>query len=322
MKKIFFLFIIFVFSFFYCSCSQKTDSSHKAVIKADKNFRISLPKNEYKLYEPILVRFDYINERETVDTIFFNFIDNYSNAVNFYVTSSSNTKLYNKKIHSFNGLVGESPQYFIEPKDTFILSMVLNRNNGDLASFENIYFGNFGYYPADEYKLYAEDKIGNYILRSNEVSFKIVALNDEDHQVLSFIKLKDYKKIFSDYPLNSFTEHAYAIYSTDELYPIVTRETDVNLVNSTFKDFITKFPDSYYCLNIGFANSYFIKVSNNTPSFEEAMKKVETFSQGTFFDLFIHQKTINTSLNKNFNRLKENIDRYNKLNDSLKINNK
>lgn len=276
---------------------------------SNNNFKISLGKNEYKLYEPILTKFEYINNHNKLDTIFLNFIEPYNNSITFHVISSNN-KIFKSKIHSFEAFIGESPHYFIEPNDTFVVSMNLNRNNGELVSSEDFYLGNYGFYPEGDYKIFAEGKVGNSFVRTNEVSFRVISLNDEDKEVLRLIKMKKYEDIFSKYSSNPLTEHALAFYCTEEIYPVENWNSDINLIYNTFGNFIMKYPNSFYNINIGFVNSYFGKITYYISDIDNAIENMNLYYTDNLFYKFIQQKAVKENIIKYFNITKEIYKKY------------
>jgi hypothetical protein len=288
------------FKYFYDLKNNK-DSSN--------NFKISLGKSEYKLYEPILTKFEYINNHNKIDTIFFNFTEPYNNSITFYVISNNN-EIFKSKIHSSEGFIVETPQFFIEPKDTFVVGMNLNRNNGELVSPDDFYLGNYGYYPEGDYRIYAEGKVGNSFVKTNEVTFKVISLNEEDKEVLNLIKMKKYDDIFSKYSSNPFTEHAMAFYCTEEIYPVENWNSDINLINNTFGNFIMKYPNSFHNIRIVFVNGYFTKITNYTSDIDSAIENMNVYYPDNLFYKFITRKAVREKIITNFNILKDILNKH------------
>ena len=269
---------------------------------------ITLSKTDYKLYEPILIKFTYVNRSSKATSIGLNFIESYERSVNFFITSDEG-KVYDKKIHSAEGLVYEAPQYFIEPGDTFSISMVLNRNNGEPGSGADQYFdksgclGNFGYLEPGKYLVYAEDDIGDSTYKTNETAFSVKGLKDDELKILELVRTNNYEEVFKKYPLNVFTEHAMARYCENLPSQNEKGETDTSFINDSFGKFINHYPNSLYDMNAGFVNSYFTKVINKTSDINYVINKMTAKYPASQFAYFINNKAVKNNLIKNYGDL-------------------
>lgn len=269
---------------------------------------ITLSKTEYKLYEPILVKFVYVNRSPKTTSIGLNFVESYERSVNFFITSAEGT-VYDKKIHSAEGLVFEAAQYSVNSGDTFSISMVLNRNYGELGGSADQYygksgcFGNFGYLEPGKYLIYAEDIIGDSAFKTNEVAFTVKALKDDDLKILELVRTNKYEEVFKKYPLNVFTEHAMAMYCENLPAQNEKGGTDTFAIDSSFGKFINKYPNSFYDMNAGFVNSYFTKIINKSSDINEVINNMTVRYRATQFANFINNKAVKNNLVKNYGDL-------------------
>ena len=229
--------------------------------------------------------------------------------MNFFIRSDEQS--YDKKLPHMEGLIYLKPQYFIIPGDTFFVSMVINRYYGETVSNDSRFFSNSGYFKPGNYKIYAEDIFGDVILKTNEIAFNVLELNEEDKKVLELIHNKKYDEVFNNYPFNTFTEHAYSEYCTERLYLMETGNNNTDSINTAFFNFINKYPNSLYNINIGFVNSYFTKITYKTSDVNDALNNIKTKTEGSLFDKFIENRPIKEELIKNYNELKSMFNKQN-----------
>ncbi|RPI12421.1 MAG: hypothetical protein EHM58_20140, partial [Ignavibacteriae bacterium] len=257
----------------------------------DTDLRISLVKTEFKEYEPILVRFDYINNHNKIDTLYNDFLQILNKSLKFYVTSE-NGNVYEKEIFESPFFLIISPQFFVKPGDTFSASMVLNYNIGEPIECENRYFNYFGYFKPGNYKFYAHDVIGGMQLKTNELTFKVENINEQDKKVLDLLRNKRYDEIFSNYSANTFSEHVLARYCEIEIYPIETWHNDIQKINSAYFDFVNKYPNSLYNINLSFIGGYFNKVLNYNPSAISIINNLKNNTNSKLIDNFVDNHSI------------------------------
>jgi len=304
---------IFVFAMlllsgsFFCGCSSKNhDRSEIKNYKPDSSsgLKISLAKTEFKMYEPIMVRVDYVNKHNHTDTIYYNFNENFDNSVKFYIVSEEN-EIYNKKLWSPMALLNKSSQFFINSGDTLIASMNLIFKYGEKIPNQEGSYNYFGYLKPGEYKFYAYDFIGGEDISSNELSFFVTELEEQDKKARELFKNKKYDELISNYPLNPFTEHAIVYYFGNEMYPVETWDNDNKKIKKFFFKFVNTYPNSFYNLNMPFVFSYFMKIANKTDEINDAFVEIERNTAGSLLIKFIENKYIREKIIKNYIEFKK-----------------
>lgn len=297
--------LLFFLSFYSINCNQNKsvsdflNTTSVSVYCPDSrapNFKISIAKTEFKKYEPILVRFDYINIHNKIDTIF-GFFNEYADFSIKFVIKSEENKVFNKKLHYQIALSWNSSQFFVEPGDTITLSTPLNYKYGTLSVYN--YFGYYGYLEPGNYKFYAQDIMGGTFCKTNELSFKVTDLDGQDINILNMVSNHEYKEVFSSFPLSVFAEHAFAMYLN---YVIVSNDIDKTAFNGLYQDFLTRFPNSYYGLNWAFICSYFYKMKDNNYNIDEILSYMKPEIINSPFEKFITNKAIRQKLHSIYNK--------------------
>lgn len=288
---------------------DKNNFTGAALVQSESStLTISLSKDEYKIFEPILVRFDYINNNSHYDTIYFNFYK-YFEGIQFHITKIDDNKAYNDIMFPSPFLFGVGPRYFIAPKDTFTVSMIMNYRYGE-PNIEN-YFGTMGYFEPGNYKVQAQDFFGSTFIKTNTTYFKIVENDSVDMQILELARSKKYQDIVNNFPLSPYCEHALAMICSD-MYSTETFNIPKDDVIDTYKNFINQYPSSFYNMNIEFVDSYFAKMTNKTESFSQLIDNSLVIGNGTLFEKFITNKAVKERLSKNFIKLKQKLEEQKK----------
>lgn len=298
----------------FCGCGPKNIVKQDVKLyqpDSSSGLKISLPKTEFKMYEPILVRFDYINKHKLIDTIYHNFAEIFDNTIKFYIRSEKN-EIYNTKLWSPMALLWDSPQFFINPGDTLIASMNLIFKYGGKIPSEDSSYNYFGYLEPGRFKFYAYDFIGGEEISSNELSFTVTDLNDEDKKVRDLIKNKNYKEVINNYPSNPFTEHVFINYFTKE-YPSQSWDNDLEKIKKSFFSFVQTYPNSFYNLNFGFIFSYFMMSANKINDIKDAISELEKNAEGSLLIEFLQNKYIREKIIKNYYEFKEVIKKVNEM---------
>lgn len=244
---------------------------------------MSLAKNEFKKYEPVIGKFALINH-DSVSLDIYNLFENTSGEPDFFISDNKgNVYTQSNRIHNFISDVRTR----LEPGDTLVFSMPINNWGKETKyatnlSFEDVYFDQFGYFPQGDYKVYFylnPDMAARYgtSLTSNEVSFKVTDLTQEDEEVLRLYKQKNYHEILNKFPENPFAEHVW-IWNMLPYWNKVTDNTETD-----YNQFISKYPNSSYLLSWRFMLPYLVSAE---------MKKGD-FKKGVDYLLGL-QKAINT----------------------------
>jgi len=227
------------------------------------SMRMSLAKTEYKKFEPVIARFELVNHDSEPMAIYNLFEKSSDDPAVMIVDEKGRKKDENKGRWGF---IVPWLHTVINPGDTLLISMPIN-NWGKEASRpirykpdDSVYFGEFGFFEPGQYRAYFYFNEGNIerygsAVQSNEVSFTVIDLNDEDKKVLAMYKelqkQRDLSEIISKFPDNDFTEHVTA---TNLLY-LYTEKISQSVLND-YNAFIQKYPNSYYLLNWQFMTPF------------------------------------------------------------------
>jgi hypothetical protein len=225
---------------------------------------MSLLKQSYKEYEPVIAKFELINHDSIAMPIYELFIPYLYETGVLIKDENGNTYSHNNALTNISIDVlrdTSKPMTKLNPGDTLIISMPLN-NWGLDAGFwkdqnsKDFYFDQFGYFPLGKYKAsfylsYDGKMTYGVSLGSNEVEFEVTALNDEDIEILKNLKnnfwskqQNDFDDIIYNYPNNVFVEHIMA----EKLTWFGGAKTN-EIKEKDYIEFMNKFPNSYYFLN-------------------------------------------------------------------------
>ena len=249
----------------------------------DSTIVISLEKHSFKAYEPVLVLAKYTNYSGENDSLY-HLWTNSADELKFFIKSEKGIEYSGRKTYLCILFI-PSVKYILKPGESLTMSTYLNDYGEWIYYVEGqesrFYFDLTGYIPVGKYTAYAEQmggsiyNRGKFIRRTNEISFEVTELNDEDRNILKMERDKKYSEIISSYPENPFTEHVMANYlSRQFLYenklPYPFRNTEI--INA-YKKFFEKHPKSLYNYNCNgeFIVSMFLKLANNTDDINEYM---------------------------------------------------
>lgn len=235
---------------------------------------LTLPKFEYKKYEPVIAKIVLTNH-DTKPLDIYNIHDNLSGEPHFTIKDK-----YGNVYDSRNMVGFFIPTYTSEvpPGDSLVFSMTMNEW-GKPTSYETtknldeVYFSQFGYFPVDDYSAYfhcSPLRNGEEIF-SNKVVFKVIDLTQEDIEVLQLYKENKYNKnkydeIVSRYPNNVFIEHILKRKMSLYYSSKITDNTE-----SDYNDFIQKYPNSMYFYNWTFMLPYIKAAEQKQNSFESGV---------------------------------------------------
>lgn len=234
---------------------------------------MTLLKSEYKKYEPILATLNLINNDSKPMKIY-NLFEHFSPEPNFYIINTDNNKIYTRNNQSLSFISNVRAK--IQSGDTLIFSMPIN-NWGEKTSypksltFEDVYFDQFGYLPPGNYKAYFYfdenmQQLYGTSLMSNEVTFKVNELTEEDTKILKLYKEKKYDEVINIFPDNSFTEHVLAW----KLLPYWLKTTE-NTEND-YNQFFSKYPNSSYTLSWSFMLPYVIAAEKEKGTYKAGLE--------------------------------------------------
>lgn len=233
------------------------------------SMKMSLGRQEYKKFEPVIAKFELINNDSQPMEVY-NLFEKSSDEPALTVTKESGAS--DNKNKGRIGFIVPWLHTVIEPGDTLIISMPLNnwgvqanKPEDRLTDKSNIYFDQFGFFEPGGYKAYFyfnESNVQRYsaILQSNEVNFTVTKLTDEDNEILKLYqqlwKQRRLDELASLYPNSSFGEYI-------DAERLLAAHSD-NISESTIVDynqFITKYPSSYYLFDWNFMRPFLKSVA-------------------------------------------------------------
>jgi hypothetical protein len=318
------LFVLFIIN----PCIQSQDSSDFK--RSNYELKIELPRYTYRKYEPVILKTEMINNDSIPLELWGNFESPFYLADVVITDEQGNIFCVNQshpqKIDAF--LL--APTNIILPGDTLFLSMSIN-DWGKEARFvsqkdNDIYFANRGYFEKGKYianittrvntnsELNIRGKIksdsdfrqDNQVeIKSNDVNFEVVELNDTDRVILNQFKeadflynLKPYKDVIDEFPDNAFTEIMY-IYYLGGKYLNYYSDKNYKYINDLINDyenFIWKYPNSLYLLNSRIVEpyiyNYFIDIKTNVlkEDFEQIYSDFKSQNEYNMLKFFLKNK--------------------------------
>lgn len=237
-----------------------------SLVDINPKVNISLPKKNYKQFEPIQLEFEWINSANRQDTIWALFES--LKYIKYVITDSTGTRV-DKPLNSGLHIVMSKPAYILEPGDSVKRSMTINHFGQTYSNFkEGRYFHNSSYFPIGKYKIHAiidEDLNKKYEMPivTNEVEFEISELDETDKKVLEQVKLRKYDLALETYPSNYFQEYLLYFSLINEMIKLIKAEQDnkeyseMSELIYRFKHFFDSYPNSVYNLNYVFLSHYF-----------------------------------------------------------------
>ena len=291
MKTILYFYLICFISTGLLSQGQFDEQSYTSFHpdSADIKYKInmSLPKKAYKKYEPVIARFDVINNDSKIFDIYNLFNPDLQEAHVKLIDDLGNQFDRNEVIA--NPLVVRKLHYKVLPGDTLSLSIPINnwgkKNKNSTIADNDWFFDQYGYFePGRKYiaHFYNFNDYGCELI-SNDVEFEVIDLNDSDNQLLESYKeeTKNYKyntleKLIFNYPENTFTEYISAIYLLNKYWMVQwANEYTPNDVRTDYEKFFDHYPNSMYLLNHSFLSSYFKKLNLDKVTKEEAYERIK-----------------------------------------------
>jgi hypothetical protein len=264
------------------------------------SLKLSLQKSEFKKYEPVLVKIEYVNNHKIIDSIYFDFIDHSLSTLTFKIISQYG-KVYDTKLLDDMILRADKPKprILLNPGDTICASRIMNSLFG--LKDDSIHFYNCGYLEPGIYTSFAEDNISGNSLRTNKISFTVSENTQQDKLVLNLLREKHYREVFDNYPGNPFTEHVYAYYCNFEIYPLMTNNMDYELIKNSYYNFMIKYPGSFYNMNYSFISGFICKMGSSSLYYEAVLKNTDSVMPGNLLFRYVNgNKYIKEDLQKVF----------------------
>jgi hypothetical protein len=254
--------------------------------------KMSLAKQTYKKYEPVVAKFEIVNH-DSVPLPIFSFEK---------MASFTNIIIYDESGRSLGGHKGGhaswilAPRTIVQPGDTLVISMSINNWGKDTKYWDeenhtdDYYFSEAGFFEPGNYRarLRFDPQFEFFNLESNDVYFTVTDLTEEDKEILKLYREvfgiargfeaadmiayeSKLEPIFAMYPDNPFREHIEA----DRLYSyywIHIKEDAENGYNS----FIHTFPNSYYIFSPRFMTPYLATLKSKKGNFESGVSYAVT----------------------------------------------
>ena len=241
---------------------------------------LTLQKSDYKLFEPVIVKVEVINQSKIAYDAHDLFSADFGGVGRFTIINDSG-KVWNWYLEIGDLLYIAAPVYLLQPGDTFISTMPLNAY-GNESNFMGFRFNQLGYFPSGKnYRAYYSDKN----TKSNDVRFNVNNLNNEDSALIKIYS--EYGRITEDssisliisiYPDNVFTEYLLA----DKLrrkwdWMFHDKNNNLSDVEEDCNNFFKKYPNSYSMYDGFFMCYYYARLfSGYFVPYSKIIKKIES----------------------------------------------
>lgn len=266
--------------------SGKTNKS----IQDDKSFlKISLEQEKYKMYEPILLRIDFINNGLEADTV-----DNILSPLNSslkYTITDSKGKVFNESVDKI--LINSVPtSYIVQPGDTHSVIRRLNKFGYESES-DKEFFNSPGHYTPGNYKVYVEGINKGKIYKSNNTQFGVEELNSTDLKILDLYKKNNFEHIINNFRNNPFYDDVYAHYAMKS-----------DNVEQSYNGFIENNINSFYLLDASFIGYLFLKLSYSSENIEDHLQQYKNIYSNSYLSKLLNDKYFTKAVKDRFQRIK------------------
>jgi len=245
-------------------CGGKSD--------AVRTVTISLPKKTYKTYEPIELRYEWINRKNIIDSIYM-----YGLRYEVKYTITDEKGFVYK--HTLNEILNEPDvlmyPFFLGPGDTLDKIITLNDFGKRYAyKLGEFIFGTIAYFPPGRYKVYAT--LNEHVNRdfkapfnTNEIEFEVEDVDETGRQILELARNEKYSEAMSLYPENYFKEYLISwniLTKITEYMKAVFKDNhykDTTSLPQMYQSFFETYPNSIYNLGDMFIINYLSVSSEN-----------------------------------------------------------
>lgn len=235
---------------------------------------MTLPKTIYKQYEPVVAKFEVINN----DTLPLGIYDIFWTEANYLRTINTIDNL--GKVYNVNQTPGDmiviykNPSYTVMPGDTFIISMPINNWGKYIYGYP--LFGQFGYFPAG---FSYETKFYNEQFSSNTVNFEVIELNKNDSILIDDLsQLPVENNTLKNYKESIFFEHIYAKY-------FLTTEQN-------YYDFLKIYPNTFYMYYDFYMSILYNTLINYNNNIDNIVINIQNNISSDQFRSFLNNKSI------------------------------
>lgn len=267
-------------------CSRSNEGTH---IYNGSEVKISLPKDSYKMYEPIELQYEWVNHKDKPDTLWDVF--ELSELTHVFVTDE-NGKVYTNQPRGLDKVTAR-PEHYVQKGDTVLETIALNHIGiAFKGTSRESYFSCYNYLPPGKYTVYSviEDYSWRKYwepIKTNAIEFEISELSERDEKVLALVRDKKYKEALQSYPGDYFEEYLmkfemseyflerYKAGETNERYK------DTSKFTAMYSVFFDKYPNSPYNLNDNFISGYLWVSSKDSAGSQVKMQELLAKYPGT-----------------------------------------
>ncbi len=251
--------------------------------------KISLPKDSYKMYEPIELQYEWVNHKDIPDTLWDVF--ELSEFTHVFVTDE-NGKVYTNHPRGIDKVTAR-PQHYVQKGDTVIETITLNHIGIEfIGTSRESYFSCSHYLPPGKYTVYSviEDYSWRKYrepIKTNAVEFEISELSERDEKVLALVRDKKYKEALQSYPGDYFEEYLMKFEMSEYFLELSKagetseRYKDTSKFPVMYGAFFDKYPDSPYNLSDNFISGYLWVSSKDSAGSQVKMQELMAKYPGT-----------------------------------------
>ncbi len=320
MKRIIYLLIFIVTYLFESnlplqSAKEERDSS---VFLGDSlngkyTLTMSLSKSIYKEFEPVMVKFELINnDKSALNINVYELFNQYTDWSGKFSITDDIGNSWSERLEGCCCIYLNYPIYELQPGDTLLVSLSMNNFGKKLFSTSIGWYS--GYFPAGrKYKAcYYLDNLG-LNLNSNPVEFKVIEMNYEDSSVINIYKrirgeiTSDSASsiITRDYPDNPLTEYIWGEYLPHKYYKILKDDYfyDAPGLLKEYQKFFKKYPETFYIYDDYFMSPYYAKLYHMKKSYRKVVNEIKSKTDNRNLIRYLNNRDIG-------NRIKMAVKRW------------
>lgn len=271
LAKLIFILIAFVLFASMYSCGKPVGLGNAGAKAEGTVVTISLPKKTYKMYEPILLEYEWINYKDKPDSIYA--LSTFSEYIEQHITDDNGKELPVRQVldeadHNLTRIIN---------KNDTLHSVVDLCDYGKRLEYKLQYFlpAAFGYLPAGKYSAYslikhdAHNIIYDPPIKTNTIEFEVTQISPEEDSLLWNARRREFAEAYQKDDDNYFNEHIMYWEVTEQYFLSLSGELEYNTAHRTktanmYSKFIEKYPNSLYCMQRQFIIPYLQMASNDS----------------------------------------------------------
>lgn len=284
--------------------SNITDSLNgHGLFKNESLLQLSLPKNRFKMFEPVLIKLTYKNFSGNPDTINSVF-DKENHDFNFKILPLDGQD-YRNDPPAYSITYFKNPMV-INAKDSLVISGDINKYGVHLKAN---YFDMEGYLNPGKYRLLVSRIVNGSILTSDTVDFEIENLNDEDRFVLNLVQNGDFLQILNNYQNSPFYESVYAFYVLKSFRPkFAEKFASQDEILNLYENFSSRFPHSFSWYDASFVYYMITKLSIGSKAINDMFGKIENNLNNSSLNSFISQNVVKRKIQQTFQFVRKSVE--------------